>query len=290
MVLDTLFRVVVVLGFGGFILLLGLGYLIQGLQNLRRCRLAAYGDETPIETIDTDAEKEVVKLSGTVTDVPESVETLDGDDVGIYHLQVRKKNRWNWFRKYSSVQQVVMEATDLDTIVIQDKWDGDCLVTTRENDDQEWGSEKSAKKDADITVGSDFLPLAWSKTRTFSDWMPDDIADSLRSRHDMDSDFDVSSFAVELRVSQHMIETDDTIRLLGHVRPRETINGPEGTDEGGSAVAIEPLSETVMTDHSWSGLARAQLKRGLFQTPFGLAVTAIFAVLIFQFLQDSGLF
>lgn len=280
---------------GGILLLIGLGLFVQGLISARNSYVALFGDETAVADVDTGDDATNVKLTGTVSAVPDPVETLDGRGVGIYRIRAVLKNRWNLFKKRTDVKRLLADATELESVVLQDESGAECQLTAEPGTlDRRWGDVQQADRNWLLETRRDFVTPEWTERRTFSGdgGVPEEVKSSLRAAYDADTSFDVSKLGVGFVLAEDVVETGDAVRIAGKVRPTAPADVDDrraaATDGGAPAVALDLTPGATVTSGSWRALAWANAKLALLKVPMGLILVGAAAVLVVQTLGRGG--
>lgn len=277
MSLETVFFVGIAVVLGGGLLLIGAVMLIRGLSSARNAYVALLGDDTVLADVDGDEDTATVKLSGTIEDVPDPVETAEGREAGVYHLKAVAKNWRNMLSKRNDVKWLLAEGARLEQAVVDD--DGDRFELTADpiDENRKWGGvqEDSARGWGSALKRPDVATGEWTRKEKYTgdDGVPDDLAGYLESEYDADVDVDVSATLVSLTVGETVIGAGDTIRLVGKVQPEQaaatTQEQAAVADGGRPPVSLNLTPGATLTGGSWRTLAWTETKSAV-KAPAGL--------------------
>lgn len=103
---------------GVLLVLLGVVMAIRGLSIARNAYLALFGDETGLPEVDGTEDTTNVKLSGTIEDVPEPVETAESREAAVYNLKAVAKNWRNLLGKRKDRKWLLAEGARLRRAVV----------------------------------------------------------------------------------------------------------------------------------------------------------------------------
>lgn len=278
------------------LLLLGVVMIIRGLSSARNAYLALLGEETDPTDLDAGGDTATVKLSGTVRDVPEPVETADGREAAVYHLKSVAKNWRNLPRKGKKVRYLLAEGARLRRAVVvgaasdasldrsSDGGDGGTWEVTADpiDENRRWGGVQegdgrgwgTALKRPDVATGE------WTEKEKYTNEadVPDRVVDYLESEYDADVDVDVSASLVSLTVAEDAIGVGDDIRLVGKVQPEQsaeaTAEQVTAADGGDPTVSLNLTPGATVTGGSWRTLAWTEAKSAV-KAPVGLVLVAM---------------
>lgn len=281
--------------FTGLFLVFGLGGVAFGYNSARNAHAAANGEDTTVAHLRDVEGLAFARLEATVTDVPDPVETADGEQVAVYRAKAVLRNFRNLVRNLGrrmgnlSHNELLSDAVELDAVEVHDDSGGSAILAAPDDGFEfgGWGQPQSRDTQVGaVLTENHFVTGEWTRRRTFTDdgAVPEPVRDHLAAR-DVDTDFGLGRIGVRgLVFAEDVVEAGDEVQVAGPVRCR-----PDGDGEPGDTPRIDLTHRSTVTADGWGALARDEGKAALVQLPVGLFFVGTAVVVGMLALRNAGL-
>lgn len=293
MIVDAIASVFLAL-VGPVLALVALAILFVGGISARKSFVALAGAETPIDALHRNGDGyPYAKLTATVVGSDAPVETIHGEEVAMYRVDVRRRNDRRLTDRRRHYKEVLVDAVAFERASIQDDAGTRCLLTARPDEDGDrWGDRQRAIGDYEhVLRQTPLLSTTWDAVATYYDdaAVPSHVVAYLADL-DVDTDFELDQFGVrKLTVREDVVDVGDTVRILGRVRRRPIDDVSDDADgpDGQGAVVLRYFT-TVTTD-SWRAVAWDRAKTAALRLPFGVVLAAASVTATYGGLRGLGL-